>query len=223
MYNQTKKVLATVLAMSFTTLGVSASEVSTGATAASTGTTNQAAQASFSVTEVKAVKNDTLNIVFDRELLDNTEFFEFVLTPKSDDTKDILLSNLKVIPPYTVEATTAEPLNVNEEYNFVVVFASDKEGHIIENGVDGMVTFTTPAVFPEVTEDMNAASEVTTTAIMADSTTSAVDPTTTTGAVDTTDAAASAEALPQTGPAEFLFVLLALLLGVGVMFIRKKA
>lgn len=184
----------------------------------------------FSLNEVKVVDQDTLTISFNKDLLEDTSLFEFLLTPKSDDTREIALTGVTLSSAMEVSVDTMEVLSPAQEYNLVVVFASDKEGNVIENGVDGMVTVSTPATFDTsapVTGELNVApsEEVSTPEAMPTALEQPVSDvgTTETGAVTTDVAAANAEALPQTGPAEMLFVVLALLLGLGITFIRKNA
>lgn len=188
----------------------------------------------FSLNEVKVVDQDTLTISFNKDVLEDTSLFEFLLTPKSDDTREIALTGVTLSSAMEVSVDTMEALSPAQEYNLVVVFASDKEGNVIENGVDGMVTFSTPATFDTsapVTGELNVApsEEVSTPEAMPSAEPTALEQpvsdvgTTETGAVTTDVAAANAEALPQTGPAEMLFVVLALLLGLGITFIRKNA
>lgn len=187
----------------------------------------------FSLNEVKVVDQDTLTISFNKDVLEDTSLFEFLLTPKSDDTREIALTGVTLSSAMEVSVDTMEALSPAQEYNLVVVFASDKEGNVIENGVDGMVTFSTPATFEAsapVTGELNVApsEEVSTPEMSSAEPTALEQPvseasTTESGAVTTDIAAANAQALPQTGPTEMLFVVLALLLGLGITFIRRNA
>lgn len=209
---KTKTIFALVLAGAFSILWVSANEL--------TPTTS-----TFSLNEVKVVAQDKIGVSFNKDLLEDVSFFEFLLTPASDDTKEIALSNLALSGTNALEVTTAEALQPNQDYNLVVVFASDKEGNVIENGVDGMVTFTTPETFEGLSSvewALNAAPMETTTPVETPVTTEVtVDETV--PAVTTETAAATADALPQTGPTEILFVVLALLLGLGFTYVRRNA
>lgn len=212
---KTKNFLASLLAIAFSTLWVQADEWT------------------FSLTEVKVTNQNTINLSFNKDVLEDVSFFEFLLTPKSDDTKEVGLSDIKLIGTNVLEAHTAEPLTANEEYNLVVVFASDKEGNVIENGVDWIAAFTAPASFAsgnEVSSELNAApmeSSVTPqNEVPQDNSQNNVDMSVqadTTTVVSTETAAATADALPQTGPKEMLFVVLALLLGLGLTYVRRKA
>ncbi len=216
---KTKILLAILLASISSFAWVSASETTT-----------------FSLKEVKVVDQDTLTVSFNKDILEDTSLFEFLLTPKSDDTREIALTGVTLSSSMEVSVDTMEALAPAVEYNLVVVFASDKEGNVIENGVDGMVTFSTPATFDAsapVTGEFNVAPTETVwtpEAMPTEDTTALEQPvsdttaeTTESWVVATEAAAATAEALPQTGPKEMLFVVLALLLGLGITFVRKNA
>lgn len=216
---KTKTFFALVLAGAFSVLWVSASE-----TTSSTST--------FSLSEVKVASQNSVSISFNKDVLEDVSFFEFLLTPASDDTKEITLSDLTLTAPNVLTATTAEALQASTDYNLVVVFASDKDGSVIENWVDGMVTFTTPATFEGMTSvegGLNAApseanvSMETTLSVPSEMNVDSSASMTEAAPVNTEVAAANAEALPQTGPTEILFVVLALLLGLGISFMRKNA
>lgn len=215
---KTKTIFALVLAGAFSILWVSASDVTPATTAAPT-------TATFSLNEVKVVDQDTISVSFNKDLLEDVSFFEFLLTPASDDTKEIAISNLTLSGTNALEVNTAEALQAQQDYNLVVVFASDKEGNVIENGVDGMVTFTTPEAFAESTSvewALNAAPNEAA-PVVADTAAPVVTSEETTPVVATETAAATADALPQTGPTEILFVVLALLLGLGFTYVRRNA
>lgn len=224
---KTKTIFALVLTGAFSILWVSANEVAPTTTATATPTTTAAPASTFSLNEVKVVDQDTIAVSFNKDLLEDVSFFEFLLTPTSDDTKEIALSNLTLSGTNALEVTTAEALQPNQDYNLVVVFASDKEGNVIENGVDGMVTFTTPETFAEqasVEWALNAAPMEQTPAAETPATTTDVAPAQDAAPVVATEtAAATADALPQTGPTEILFVVLALLLGLGFTYVRRNA
>ena len=181
----------------------------------------------FSMTEVSVVDANTLKISFSKDLIEDVSMFEFLLTPKSDDTKEIVLGNLALSGSNAVVAKAMEALTENTEYNIVVVFASDKDGNSIENWVNGMITFKTPEVF-NVTEvvtnqptnetpiwDLNAApvEEVMPTSTGELSETW----------VSTETVATTAEALPQTWTREMLIIILAMILGLVFMYVRKRA
>jgi|GEM_PF-4028440 len=87
----------------------------------------------FSMTEVSVVDANTLKISFSKDLIEDVSMFEFLLTPKTDDTKEIVLGNLALSGSNAVVAKAMEALTENTEYNIVVVFASDKDGNSIEN------------------------------------------------------------------------------------------
>ena len=181
----------------------------------------------FSMTEVSVVDANTLKISFSKDLIEDVSMFEFLLTPKSDDTKEIVLGNLALSGSNAVVAKAMKALTENTEYNIVVVFASDKDGNSIENWVNGMITFKTPEVF-NVTEvvtnqptnetpiwDLNAApvEEVMPTSTGELSETW----------VSTETVATTAEALPQTWTREMLIIILAMILGLVFMYVRKRA
>jgi len=181
----------------------------------------------FSMTEVSVVDANTLKISFSKDLIEDVSMFEFLLTPKTDDTKEIVLGNLALSGSNAVVAKAMEALTENTEYNIVVVFASDKDGNSIENWVNGMITFKTPEVF-NVTEvvtnqptnetpiwDLNAApvEEVMPTSTGELSETW----------VSTETVATTAEALPQTWTREMLIIILAMILGLVFMYVRKRA
>lgn len=187
--------------------------------------------AAFAVSEVKVVNQNTLDVSFNNDVFEDASVFEFKLTSKLDDTHEIALTGATLSAPNTIEVTTLESFLPNTEYNFVVLFASDKEGNVIQNGVDGMASFTTPADFAvaDVTttvetvvpqdEVLNAAPEETSTDLNAAPTSETLSGET----QEVTAVAETAEALPETGPKEMLFVLLALLLGAGAVYMRRKA
>lgn len=211
MYTKTKRMFAFLLAMSIFTSGAFADEWS------------------FAVTDVKVVNQNTFHVTFNQDVLEDVSFFEFLLTPKSDDTKEMTLSDLKLANSNVVEVTTTENFSPMEEYNLIVVFASDKAGNVIEAGVDGMVTFTAPESFGVSVEswELNVApveevsSEVPENSM--NETSEDMNTVTDTPVVATETIAATANELPQTGPKEIMFILLAMFLGFGLMYVRRKA
>lgn len=211
MYTKTKRMFAFLLAMSMTTLGVFANEWN------------------FAVTDVKVVDQNTFHVTFNKDVLEDVSFFEFLLTPKSDDTREIVLSNLRLANSNVVEASIAENFNPMEEYNFIVVFASDKDGNVIETGIDGMVTFTAPESFGVSLEsgEFNAAPTEEMSVEVPEYSMDEVSTDTNWGndvpVVATETVAATVNELPQTGPKEMMFILLAMLLGFGFMYARRKA
>lgn len=210
----------------------------------------------FAIKEVKVVDGNTLKVSFTKDLLEDTSMFEFSLNPKSDDTKEIALTGITLSGPAELTMKTMETLANNEEYNIVVVFASDKKGEIIENWVDGIITFKVPANFSSPTSstwiiDETASSTDNTSptdetiapadwAVTAMDSAPAVDanaaPATDTNATPATDAApvtewislenAAATANPtdvKTWPAETMIVIIAMLLGLVLMYVRRRA
>lgn len=173
----------------------------------------------FAMKEVTIVDASTLKVSFTKDLLEDISMFEFLLTSKKDDTKEISLTGIILSSPAELTASTVTPLAVNEEYNLVVVFASDKEWKIIENGVDSMITFKTPENFPSaqpaveepaLEEPMDAAP--------------VVEPVVEEPVATPIDTAAwEATTLPQTGTQEMMIVIFAMMLGLGFMYSRRKA
>ncbi len=219
MYNKIKSVLAIAIALtiwlSFSELSAASGDTQTGST--STWTTSYG----FSMTEVNVVDASTLKISFSKDLIEDTSMFEFLLTPKADETRELALTGLVLSASNELTATSVESLTPNTEYNLVVVFASDKEGNVIENWVDGMITFVTPEVFPEagvvteIPEEMTAAPVETMT--WTESTGSTLT------WVTTETAATEAQALPQTWTKEMMIIVLAMILALWFMFVRRKA
>lgn len=216
MYNKIKALLMLSFALSFSF-----------ANATSTGTTASTGAAStFSMTDVSVVDASTLKVSFSNDLLDDATMFEFLLTPKSDNTVEIALTGATLSWPKELTINTVEPLTLGQDYDMVVVFASDKEGNVIENGVDGMVTVSVPADLstPAVTDwAMNAASTETPVVDETASETTMDSAATEDSWVSTEVAATTAEALPKTGPAEMMIVVLAMAIALGFMYVRRRA
>lgn len=223
MYNTLKNTLA-IIALLLTFSTVSAATGSTATWSTSTWTTVSAEK--FSMKEVKVVDSKTLNVSFNQDLLEDTSMFEFLLTNKKDDTKELALTWVSLTSSKDVTLKSVDALNANEDYNLVVVFASSKDGKIIENGVDGMVTFKTPSAFADATPveaPMDAAPAMPeATPAVSPETTPVVTPEAT-PAQPTDVAAWEAKTLPQTWAKEVLILALAMMLGLGFMFIRKRA
>ncbi|MBW7954810.1 hypothetical protein H3C61_03280 [Candidatus Gracilibacteria bacterium] len=222
---KTKKILASFIAIALSSITTYAAD-------------------NFSLTEVKVTDKNTLNVIFNNTLLEDTSLFDFLLTPKSDDTKEVALTGITLSSPNSLSIKTVEDLMPNTEYNLTVVFVSDKDGKTIENGVDGMLNFTTPNTFSTVdnsgtlNEVMTPGNEVnmnnevnkepTTENNELNAATVTTETTTSTGnltnsGVSVETASSNAEKLPQTGPKEIIVVILALTLGLGAMYIRRKA
>lgn len=204
MYN-TIKIL--VLAFALTVLSSLSSVYASNVAVSETWTT-------FSMTEVSVVDANTLKIAFSKDLIEDASMFEFLLTLKSDDTAEIVLENIELSGSNEVVAKSIESLTTNTEYNIVVVFASDKDGNIIENWVDSMITFKTPETFAVTeeapVEELNAAPVE-----------ESVETSSTWVATET--AATTAEALPGTWTKEMMIIILAMILGLGFMYARRKA
>ena len=212
---KTKKILASLIAIALSSITTYAAD-------------------NFNLTEVKVSDKNTLNANFNNALLEDTSLFDFLLTPKSDDTKEIALTWITLSSSTSLNIKTIEDLAPSTEYNLTVVFVSDKDWKTIENWVDWMLIFTTPGTFPTVENSWSLNEVVTPDAevnVNKDPTTennelNAATPEVTVStnswvSVETT--ASNAEALPQTGPKEIMVVILALTLGLWAMYIRRKA
>lgn len=187
---------------------------------------NKSTEEKFSMTEVKVIDNKTLNVIFNKDLLEDTSMFEFLLTNKKDDSKELAITWITLSSSKELNLKTVEPLNSNEEYNLVVAFASDKEWKLIENWVDGMVTFKIPAELKSSNEEieLNAAPP------SENSVSTSITPTSVDSAVVETSTGIAPEVavndiknLPKTWSEEVFVLLMALLLGLWFMYIRKKA
>lgn len=231
MYNNTKKIILAISILCSIFASAYATDMGT-----TSGTQESVHTDSwtFAMQEVKVEDLNTLKIVFNKDLLQDTAMFEFLLTSKKDDTKEIVLTGMTLSSANELTAKTVESLTQDEEYNLVVVFASDKEGNVIENGVDGMITFKAGTTTAETTQsgELNAAAETdsemtpasTETPVSTETETPALDaaaPATESG-VTAEAVAGSAETLPQTGPKEVMIVILAMLLGFGIMYMRQS-
>lgn len=217
--------LVTILALSLTSTWVFAASgdamPTTPAPASTPAVTPDANK--FAMSEVKPVDAKTLKISFNKDLLEDTSMFEFLLTSKKDETKEIALTWITLSSSKELTANVVSDLAANEEYNMVVVFASDKEWKLIENGVDGMVTFKTPEAFGATPTAMPESQPVETPMDAAPVVEPTATPETPAVAQPVDEAAAWAKALPQTGPKEMMIIVLAMMLGLGIMYVRKRA
>ena len=215
---KTKKILATMVALALSVVTTYADN--------------------FALTDVKVDDKDTLNVTFNKELLSDTSLFDFLLTLKSDDTTEVSLSWAVLDTPTSLKLKLNQDLAPNTEYNLVVVFVSDKDWVTIENWVDAMVTFTTPATFASdissnwelnvdsnemVSNEVNSSDELNAAWNEDMVSTTSTEVSSSWVAVPAEVLADTTDKLPQTWPKEILVVILALLLWVGAMFIRRKA
>lgn len=222
---KTKKILASFIAIALSSITTYAAD-------------------NFSLTEVKVTDKNTLNVIFNNTLLEDTSLFDFLLTPKSDDTKEVALTWITLSSPNSLSIKTVEDLMPNTEYNLTVVFVSDKDWKTIENWVDWMLNFTTPNTFSTVDnswtlnevmtpgnevnmnnevnkEPTTENNELNAATVTTETTTSTWNLTNSWVSVET--ASSNAEKLPQTWPKEIIVVILALTLGLWAMYIRRKA
>lgn len=206
--------------------------------------TGYAADEKFSMKEVKVQNPTTVVATFSKDLYaEGSNMFEFKLSQK--DTKaEVKVSNLTLSGTTSVVLTTWADLAMDKEYELVAVFVSDKTGNVIENGVDGMLSFVPNNVLASATDAAASATPVETPVDSAMPTsdltsTWTAEPQDLNAASDATSlnaasasgetlsgaavVANSAEALPKTGPQEVLVVILALILGLGVFVARRKA
>ena len=208
--------------------------------------TGYAADEKFSMKEVKVQNPTTVVATFSKDLYaEGSNMFEFKLSQK--DTKaEVKVSNLTLSGTTSVVLTTWADLAMDKEYELVAVFVSDKTGNVIENGVDGMLSFVPNNVLASATDAAASASatpvetpvdyamptyDLTSTWTAEQQDLNAASDATALNAAsasgETLSGAAvvanSAEALPKTGPQEVLVVILALILGLGVFVARRKA
>lgn len=212
--------------------------------------TGYAADEKFSMKEVKVQNPTTVVATFSKDLYaEGSNMFEFKLSQK--DTKaEVKVSNLTLSGTTSVVLTTWADLAMDKEYELVAVFVSDKTGNVIENGVDGMLSFVPNNVLASATDaaaSASASASATPVETPVDSAMPTSDLTSTwtaepqdlnaasdatalnaaSASGETLSGAAvvanSAEALPKTGPQEVLVVILALILGLGVFVARRKA
>lgn len=235
--NKTKAAIAVLLSVTYaTSFAMSTTATGTASTTSTTSSTTTAAKSGFAMKEVKTVDANTLKISFSKDLVENSaDMSEFALTAKGD-TKEIALTGMTLSSPNELTVKTVTALTQGTEYSLTAVFVSDKEANVIENGVDGTLTFVAAFDGTQGAPDMNAASVDTTSAPVADDITkatvseelNAAGESTSTGEVsasgaNATEVAADAKALPQTGPAEMVIVMLAFILGLAFVVARRKA
>ncbi len=207
---KTKKILASLIAIALSSITTYAAD-------------------NFTLTEVKVTDKNTLNANFNNDLLEDTSLFDFLLTPKSDDTKEVALTWITLSSSSSLNIKTLEDLTANTEYNLTVVFVSDKDWKTIENWVDWMLNFTTPATFPTVENSWSVNEVVAPTNTELNAANTEVNTSNTEVSISTNSwvsvetTASNAEALPQTWPKEIMVIILALTLGLWAMYIRRKA
>lgn len=194
------------------------------------------AEGDFALTNVEVVDQNTLQISFSNALYEDVSMFDIEVSPRDYD-QEILLGGYSLVNPNTLQAVTDTPLESNQEYTLLVLYASDSEGKYIEAGVDGMLTFTVPdwnQVWGTLDGSLNgqlSENEVPTwdwddwsedvelnAAPVNEQNWDENQP-----ELSTDEAAANTTALPATGAREMFVILFALLIGLGLMFIRKKA
>lgn len=191
-------------------------------------------QAKFAVEKVQVKDASTLLVDFTKELYNEVNLFEVALETK--ETKELVaISKMELSKANQLSLALASELNMDTEYNFTVIFATDKDGNVIENGVDGMASFVpnnvivkqevapvveeTAPVVEEVTPvaeenvELNAAQEVV----------EVMQPVVEETSTGMNAAAVTTQALPETGPKEVLFVVLAMLLSFAFLVSRRKA
>lgn len=200
----------------------------------------------FAMKDVVVVDSKTLKISFTKDLFQDPSVFEFLLTSKKNETKEITLTGTIFTSSNELQVNTNENLVANEEYNLVVIYASDKDWKIIENWVDGMITFKIPENVLSSSWTVNTVNTTTNTTNTTNTAESLPDmnsaPIQTVAVPDTNvqppqqavdanwdqvapteEVAASANTLPQTWTTESLIIVLAMLLGLWAMYLRKKA
>lgn len=172
----------------------------------------------FSIQKVDVVNELEVKVTFSGEVENyETSVREFAINKKSDKNNVINVVNSRVENKNQVVLELASSLDKDTEYELVAISISDVNGNTIQSGTDGLVTFTAPSVMA-TSETLNAANPETP---VVDGTPVATAVTAT--GTDAATAAAQAEALPKTGPREMMIVLLALMLGWIVVFMRRKA
>ncbi len=175
---------------------------------------------SFSVQRVEVISESEVRVVFSWDV-ENSEASvrEFFLAQKEDKTGEVAVVSSRVENNNTVVLNLAIPLVAEKEYDLVVISISDVNGNTIQSGADGMVTFVAPSFVPDLlTEIFNAADvEVTDVSTWSEVWGDIL------GEVEVEVVAAEAEELPQTGPKEVMMILLALLLGLAIVLLRKRA
>jgi len=144
-----------------------------------------------------------------------------MVTEKADKSVELFVANSRVENKNTVVIELGSQLESNKEYELVAISISDVNGNTIQSGADGVVTFVLPEVQNASTEVLNAANDepVVETPVVE----TPVVETTAEPQVDAAVAAAEAEVLPQTGPKEVMMVILALMLGLIVAIMRRRA
>lgn len=218
-----KQKIKAIMMVSLFTLGLFAS-----ANAAEVATP-QTSKFAIEKVEVKDTKN--VLVTFNKNLYTDVSLFELTLETK--EKKEVVnVNKMELAKPNQLQLVLASELNMETEYNLVVIFATDVDGNVIEKWVDGMSSFIPNNVLaPEVTSDvtatgtttedtmsLNAATETAQQpAVMADAGTGSLNGTWTAVETLTTDA------LPQTWPKEVVFVVLAMLLSLALVVRRKNA
>jgi hypothetical protein len=120
----------------------------------------------------------------------------------------------------------ATSLNPSTEYELVAVSVTDKSGNTIESWVDWMVTFSTPSELSSTSATdtpLNSAWPNDLSAPVAwDLSSTWVTWSGETWSLNAADAAKDANALPTTWPKEMMILVLALILGWVVVFVKKR-
>ena len=95
----------------------------------------------FSMKEVKVVDASNIVASFSSDLYtEGTNMFEFKLTQK-DTKQEVGVKSVTLSGTTSVVLALSGSLTMDKEYDLVAVFVSDKSGNVIENGVDGLVSF----------------------------------------------------------------------------------
>lgn len=91
---------------------------------------------SFAMDKAIATDLNTIKITFNEELSSDVSIFDFILNEKNQSEAIIVLTWTTLSWPKELTLNTENPLDDKKQYSIVSVFASDKNGNTIDNGVE---------------------------------------------------------------------------------------
>lgn len=103
------------------------------------------------IESVSVIDQNTLNVKFDKELLEDTSMFEFLITKTSDDTRELPVVKVTLLSSNLLKMTMKDKLEENTSYKIVPVFVGFKDLNIIEKWIDSIREFVTPPSFSNTT------------------------------------------------------------------------
>ncbi|NUJ97197.1 fibronectin type III domain-containing protein [Candidatus Gracilibacteria bacterium] len=178
-----------------------------------------ASQTSLGLSKVDVIGENQIKLSFNGELDNSSDASREFRIIEESTKKELKLKTIDLVGTKNLLLTFDENLNVSTKYKLTILSLLDKDGKNIEQGIDGLSSFSTPSSFSAEEENLNSALPIVN---ISDSGKNAGENISQGDEETTLNAASETDNLPKTGPEHFVLFIFALIVGFFVYQYQKK-